>query len=302
MDGAHGVIVARDDIVDAVRRAVGVDDGDDRNPELVGFVDRNLLVADIDHEQHIRQPLHVLDATQAAPELVHLATQHGAFFLAALVERTVGLHLGEVGETLDRLAHRLEVGEHAAEPALIDERHAGADGFLLDGLTRRTLGADEQHGAAIGSDVLDEVRSFRVERLRLLEVDDMDLVALAEDVLGHLGVPEAGLVSEVDARLQHLSHGHAGHRRGLLVGLGLRTSSIAIPLPKEQNTQRPMKRCACGLVVVAKNGRALYHAEAVKTTLYGLPVRPRSRPTPLDALAQPYANHPEVPGRSAENA
>jgi hypothetical protein len=41
----------------------------------------------------------------------------------------------------------------------------------------------------------------------LFEVDDVDLVAMAEDERGHLGVPEAGLVAEMDTRLQHLTHG-----------------------------------------------------------------------------------------------
>ena len=54
--------------------------------------------------------------------------------------------------------------------------------------------------------ILDEVRGFRVERLRLLEVDDVDLVAMAEDVRGHLGVPEAGLVAKVHTGFQHFTH------------------------------------------------------------------------------------------------
>ena len=40
-DGARGVVVARDRIVDQVRIAVRVDDGDDRDAEALGFVDRD---------------------------------------------------------------------------------------------------------------------------------------------------------------------------------------------------------------------------------------------------------------------
>src|SRR6185503_6816573 len=53
---------------------------------------------------------------------------------------------------------------------------------------------------------------------RLLEIDDVDLVAMAVDVRGHLGVPEAGLVSEMDAGFQHFAH---GYRHGVLQRLGL---------------------------------------------------------------------------------
>src|SRR5262249_42839482 len=49
-----------------------------------------------------------------------------------------------------------------------------------------------------------------VHRKRLLEVDDVDLVAGTEDVRSHLGVPVARLVAEMDAGLQHLAHGD-GH-------------------------------------------------------------------------------------------
>ena len=45
----------------------------------------------------------------------------------------------------------------------------------------------------------------------LLEVDQVDAVALAEDEPAHLGVPPAGLVPEVDARAQQLLHGDDGH-------------------------------------------------------------------------------------------
>jgi hypothetical protein len=38
-------------------------------------------------------------------------------------------------------------------------------------------------------------------------------IAFPENELSHFGVPEAGLVSEMDTRFQHLSHGHAGHEQ-----------------------------------------------------------------------------------------
>jgi hypothetical protein len=38
----------------------------------------------------------------------------------------------------------------------------------------------------------------------------VDLVAMAVDVRGHLGIPEARLVSEMDTGFQHFTHGD-GH-------------------------------------------------------------------------------------------
>ena len=56
LDGAHRVIIARNDVVDAIGRAVRVDDRHHRNAELLRLVDRDLLVTDVDDEQRIRQP------------------------------------------------------------------------------------------------------------------------------------------------------------------------------------------------------------------------------------------------------
>jgi hypothetical protein len=39
------------------------------------------------------------------------------------------------------------------------------------------------------------------------QVDDMNFVAVTEDERSHLGIPETGLVAEVNTGLQHLAHG-----------------------------------------------------------------------------------------------
>ena len=130
-----------------------------------------------------------------------------AFLLGHALERAVLGRLLHVLQALDRALDRLEVGQHAAEPALVDIGHAGTRGFLGDDLARLALGADEQDGAAVGRELADELRRVLVLDQRLLEVDDVDLVAVAEDERGHLGIPEARLVAEMDAGFQHLANG-----------------------------------------------------------------------------------------------
>src|SRR5699024_2992479 len=61
--------------------------------------------------------------------------------------------------------------------------------------------------------VLDELERVVDVAQRLLQVDDVDAVALGEDEALHLRVPTAGLMSEVDAALEQPSHGHDGHGR-----------------------------------------------------------------------------------------
>ena len=98
--------------------------------------------------------------------------------------------------------------------------HADPFGLLLDRVLGLLLRADEQDGAVPLGEVARERRSL-LERLQsLLQVDDVDAAALAEDVALHLRVPAAGLVAEMDPGLQQLSHGDDGHV--LILSLGLR--------------------------------------------------------------------------------
>jgi len=190
---------------------IGVDHSDDRNPELARLADRDLLVADVDHEQGIRQAVHVLDATEALLELVAFAPQPQLLFLVEALDATILLHRLEVLEALDRLLDGLEVGQHAAQPTEVDEGHVATLGLTLDVLAGVALGANQQDLAALGGEAAEVIHRVVEERLRLLEVDDVDVVARAEDVRGHLRVPVAGLVAKVDTGLQHLAHGNASH-------------------------------------------------------------------------------------------
>ena len=63
----------------------------------------------------------------------------------------------------------------------------------------------------MGDGLLDELVGVVDVRQRLLQVDDVDAVALGEDEALHLRVPATGLVPEVDAALEQLLHGDDGH-------------------------------------------------------------------------------------------
>src|SRR5690606_40576534 len=90
-------------------------------------------------------------------------------------------------------------------------RHADLLGVALDRVLSLLLGADEQDLAAVGDQVADEPVGDLDAAERLLEIDDVDAVALAEDEPLHLRVPTAGLVPEVDTGFQHLTHADDGH-------------------------------------------------------------------------------------------
>ena len=74
------------------------------------------------------------------------------------------------------------------------------------------LGAHEQQALAVLRQLTDEVVSLLQLLHGLLQVDDIDAVALGEDIGCHLGVPATGLVTEVHTCLQKLLHRYDCHR------------------------------------------------------------------------------------------
>src|SRR5208337_4683717 len=82
----------------------------------------------------------------------------------------------------------------------------------LDDVLGLLLGADEQHRAAGGGEIAREVESGAKHLHGLLQIDNVNTVAGAEDVLLHLRVPAAGLMAEVNAGLQKLLHADFSHR------------------------------------------------------------------------------------------
>jgi hypothetical protein len=75
-----------------------------------------------------------------------------------------------------------------------------------DGDLGLALGADEQHLAAASGGLLDEVEGAREQGHSLRQIDDMDAVAVAEDVRLHPRVPAMGLVAEMRSGLEQLLH------------------------------------------------------------------------------------------------
>ncbi len=113
----------------------------------------------------------------------------------------------ELLEPRNRLLDRLEVGERAAEPPVAHVRHAAARGFVAYGMLRGALGSHKQDGSALRGHRAHEVAGFPVERNGLLQVDNVKLVAFAIDERRHFRVPVPCPVSEMHARIQHVTHG-----------------------------------------------------------------------------------------------
>ena len=150
--------------------------------------------------------------TEVALQLLELAGEQQGFLLRHRVELAGALHPLVLEHLVDPLGDRVEVGEHAAEPALVDVGHAALLGEAAHRVLGLLLGADEHQHAAPGDQVTNEAVGLVDTRQRLLEVDDVDAVALAEDEAAHLRVPTSGLVTEVHASFEQLAHRDDSHR------------------------------------------------------------------------------------------
>src|SRR5690606_22803455 len=197
-------------VIHLVRIAVRVDDPDDRNLQLARLVDRDLLLLRVDHEQRVGQPAHRPDAVQVPLQLALLLLGAGDLLLGHRLVAPVGCHRLEVAQAAQAALDGGEVRQQPAEPALVDVVHPAALGLFGDDVLCLPLRADEQDRPALGREIGEELFRLAEQLDRLAEVDDVDAVALAEDVLLHLRVPALRLVAEMDSGLQQFLHRDSG--------------------------------------------------------------------------------------------
>ena len=211
LDSADSVVVAGDDVIDLIGIAVGINDSNNGDVQLASFGNSDALLVRVNNEHSLRQGLHVLNAAQVLVQLSHLQLQLNNFLLRQQVESAVFLHGLQLLHTVDALTDGAEVGHHAAQPTSVDIVHAAAGSLVTDGLLSLLLGANKQDLAAVSSNIADKVVSLIEFLYGLLQVNDVDAVALGEDVLCHLGVPAAGLMTEMHAGFEKLFHRYDCH-------------------------------------------------------------------------------------------
>ena len=94
---------------------------------------------------------------------------------------------------------------------MVDVVHPAADGFLGHGLLGLALGANEQNGLAESGLVGDVLQGLLEVLQGLLQVNDVNVVAFAEDELLHPRVPVPGLVPEMNAGFEQFLHRDLRH-------------------------------------------------------------------------------------------
>src|SRR5690606_7983924 len=183
-----------DDVIHFFRITVGIHDGYDGNAEAAGFQHGDPFLAGIHHVHGVGQFLHAPDTAQVPLQPFPLPLETAHFLFRQVFHVTRLFHLQQFFQALHPGAHGAEVGEHAAQPAVVDVVHAAAGGLFGDGVLSLLLGPYEQYLAALEGQVAHEVVGGFQEPHGLLQVDDVDAVALGENVRSHLRVPATCLV------------------------------------------------------------------------------------------------------------
>ena len=205
-----GVVVAGNDVIDDVGVAVGIDNGHNRHAELVGFGHGDVFLLRVDDEDGVGQLVHATNAAEVLLQLLKLAAKNECFLLGHCLEVACDTHALVLLHLLHTTMDGLEVGQHAAEPTLVDVRHTALGCVAGDRVLRLLLGSDEQDGAAVSNKIADEGVSSLDARERLVEIDDVDAVALTKDESLHLRVPATGLMTKVHACIEQLAHSDDG--------------------------------------------------------------------------------------------
>ena len=220
--GEYSALVAADalDFDDAVRlvrlRAEAMQSavpaGEGAMAAVLGLDDAEIVLAcaeaaagDVVSAVNFNAPGQVVIAGRKAAGVRAIAARAGV--TPGLIRQAVPVAGFQFLQARNRLLDGTEVGQHATQPTLRDERHATAGRFFHHDVTSRALGADEQDVGALLGQLGDVLHRFVELRKRLFQIDDVELAAGTEDVRRHLGVPVAGLVAEMNAGFQHLAHG-----------------------------------------------------------------------------------------------
>src|SRR5207244_3815135 len=118
---------------------------------------------------------------------------------------------------------------------------------VRDAVAGPPLGAHEDVRPAAAGEVRGERLRVTQQPLGLLQVDDVNPLALAEDEAAHLRVPAPGLVPEVDSRLEQVRDRDLFHTAPFFVSdcaRGSRTDPA--PVAGRARTPAPRGRMICG--------------------------------------------------------
>ncbi len=210
---ADGVVVTRNWVGEVIGVSVGVEDSHNRNSQLLGLVDCEVLAQWVNNPDRAWGLLEVADTAKRLLQLGEFALLQKKFFLGEALGGVFVVDLFQFLHPAKTLGHSLEVGQETTEPTLVNVGLADAGCLLGDCFLSLLLGSHEEDGSTVCNEVLDEVVCTVDVLKRLLKVNDVNATALGEDESLDFRVPAPGLVSEVNAAVEQLADSNDGHGR-----------------------------------------------------------------------------------------
>ena len=207
-NGSNRIIIAWYDIGDFVRVRVGICHCDQRDADLVRFLDGQLFPLCIDHEDQIGHCGERFDPADSTIQLGEFTIDDQLLDLGKRLKFAIGLTPFLAIEIVDSLFDRGPICQRASQPAIVDVGHPATGRLLFDGALRLPLCTDKQDCAAFGDQTTHHLIVFVDSRHRLVQIDDVNSTALSKDILTHFRVPAPGPVPEMYAGLQQLLHGN----------------------------------------------------------------------------------------------
>ena len=93
------------------------------------------------------------------------------------------------GTIQEAVTDRREVGQHTTRPALDNVRHTYGSSLISDNLFSLFFGSHEKNFLALFSQVLHNFSGFVYFSNCFIKVNDMNTIALHEDIRSHSGIP-----------------------------------------------------------------------------------------------------------------
>ena len=175
------------------------------------FLNTDPFLLRIDNEDSARKLLHLNDTAKVLLKLLLFLLDVDNFLLGKNIKSAVLRHSADRLQALDTGLDGLEVGQHAAKPSLVDIELTATKRFGSDRILCLLLGADKKDRAAVSDDLVDRLVCLVNFTYGLLEIDDVDTVALGIDVGSHLRIPSPGLMAEVNTSFEKLLHRNNAH-------------------------------------------------------------------------------------------
>ena len=209
---ANSVVVTRDGVLEIVGISVRVENPDDRNTKLLGFVDGEVLAQWVNHPHSTRGFLKVSDTTERLLKFGELALFEQQLFLGEALCGVFVVDFFEFFHATKTLRHGLEVGQETTEPPLVHIRLSHAGCLLADSFLSLLLGAHKQNGSTVGNGLTHKVVGLVDKGQGLLQVDDVNATAFGQNKALDFGVPPTSLVSKVNTAVEQLSNCYGSHR------------------------------------------------------------------------------------------